>query len=134
MNEDFNKRLAAALEALQPDLDKGGNAPVPAAGEEPKRYLSYGDQLELRGKLKGLSRAELGGVLGSQMAKEGQGIPVDVWMRSGGGYAIEQLMQQNPTVRKALDTTAGTALIRQDLEPLLYELFIRDFPAWDRFP
>jgi hypothetical protein len=81
-----------------------------------------------------LTKAELGGVLGKQMAKEGQGIPVDVWMRSGGGYAIEQLMQQNPTVRKALDTTAGTALIRQDLEPLLYELFIRDFPAWDRFP
>ena len=95
MNEDFKKRLAAALEALEPDLDKSGSAPVPAAGEDPKRFLTYSDQLELRGKLKGLTRAELSGVLGKQMVKEGQGIPVDVWMRSGGGYAIEQLMQQN---------------------------------------
>jgi hypothetical protein len=135
MNEDFQKRLQAALEALQPDLDKAGNAPVGPAGDEgTKSYLSWSDQAELRRKLKKLNSAEIGGVFAEQLKKEGQGIPVDVWMRSGGGRAIEQLMQDNPTVKKALDTAAGTALIRQDLEPMLYELYIREFPAWERFP
>lgn len=134
MNEDFQKRLSAALEALQPDLDKAGNAPVGPAGDEgTKSYLSWSDQAELRRKLKKLNSAEIGGVFSEQLRKEGQGIPVDVWMRSNGGRAIEQLMEGDPTVKKALDSSAGTALIRQDLEPMLYELYIRQFPAWERF-
>src|SRR5579859_2883678 len=30
------------------------------------------------------------------------------------------------------NTTTGNALIRQDLEPLLYQLFVTRFPAWER--
>lgn len=134
MNEDFKKRLAAALEALEPELDKAAEAAVPAAGaDDQRKFLSFSDQLELRRKLSKLNDAELWGMVGHQAFKEGQGIPVDVWMRSGGGRSIETLMTENPTVRKALDTSAGSALIRQDLEPLLYELYIREFPAWERF-
>jgi hypothetical protein len=81
-----------------------------------------------------LTTPEIWSVFGKQSMKEGQGIPLDMWMRSGGGRGIESLLDGNPTMRKALDTTGGTALIRQDLEPLLYELFIREFPAWNRFP
>lgn len=135
MNEDFQKRLKAALEQLQPDIDKAGEAPVGPTGDEgSKSFLTWNDQIELRRKLKKLSSAEIGGVFAEQLRKEGQGIPLDVWMRSRGGTAIDQLMAGNPEVRKALDTAAGTALIRQDLEPMLYELYIREFPAWERFP
>jgi len=134
LNEDFSRRLAAALEALQPDLGKPA-APVgiseEAAGS--RGFLTMTDQQELRRKLKKLSDGEISGVFGTQLRKEGQGIPIDVWMRSGGGRALETLLDSNPTIRKALDTTGGSALIRQDLEPLLYELYIREFPAWDRF-
>lgn len=137
MNDDFKRRLAAALEALEPSLDKAGSAPVGPGDDaqgEGKGYLTGQDSALLRRQLKKLSSHELGGMFGTQLHKQGQGIPVDVWMRSGGGRAIETLMDGDPMIRKALDSTAGTALIRQDLEPLLYELYIREFPAWDRFP
>lgn len=140
MNEDFKKRLAAALEALEPDLGKQAAAVSPTQGGdgsgegEGAGYLTWADQTEMRRKLHKLGPNELSGLFSHQLRKEGQGIPVDVWMRSGGGRAIETLLDGNPVIRKALDSTAGTALIRQDLEPLLYELYIREFPAWDRFP
>ena len=134
MNEDFTRRLKAALEALEPDLEKNV-APVGVADDRAASlgYLTVSDQLELRSKLKKLGDNELGGIFGHQLKKEGQGIPIDVWMRSGGGRAIETLLDSNPIIRKALDTTGGAPLIRQDLEPMLYELYIRQFPAWDRF-
>ena len=138
MNEDFTRRLRAALEALEPDLDKAGavvSAPV-GPGDDTlsgKGYLTFGEQMELRQKLHKLKDVELAGIFGHQLKKEGQGIPIDVWMRSGGGRAIETLLDGNPNIRKALDTSGGAPLIRQDLEPVLYELFIREFPAWDRF-
>jgi len=135
MNEDFKKRLAAALEALEPDLGKTA-APVGMDDQTAtnKGFLTVSDQMTMRRSLKKLSDGEISSVFGQQLRKEGQGIPLDVWMRSGGGRALEDLLDGNPTIRKALDSTAGTALIRQDLEPMLYELYIREFPAWDRFP
>jgi hypothetical protein len=41
-------------------------------------------------------------------------------------------IQRDPMLTKALDTAGATALIRQDLEPILYELYIREFPYWQR--
>lgn len=135
MNEDFQTRLKAALEALEPSLDKAGAAPVgPSDAAPDKTWLSWDEQQTLKRGLKKLNEQELWGAFSHQAVKEGQGIPLSVWMQSNGGRTIDALMAQNPTVRKALDTTGGTALIRQDLEPLLYELYIREFPAWDRFP
>jgi len=139
MNEDFSKRLRAALEALEPDLEKNGAASSAAVGPTDsgpvsKGYMTLDENLEMRRKLKKLNDAEISGLFGHQLRKEGQGIPLDTWMRSAGGRAIEGLLDSEPQIRKALDSTAGTALIRQDLEPLLYELYIREFPAWDRFP
>jgi hypothetical protein len=135
MNEDFTRRLHAALEALEPDLGKGVTPVAPVAPAEPatKGYMTFEESMEFRRKLKKLPDAELAGVFGQQLRQEGKGIPLDLWMRSGGGRAIEGLMDQNPEIRKALDTSGGAALIRQDLEPILYELYIREFPAWDRF-
>jgi hypothetical protein len=42
-------------------------------------------------------------------------------------------MAANPEIRKALDTSGASALIRQDLEPILYELYVKMFPAFERF-
>lgn len=133
MNEDFTKRLSAALEALSPELGKNAPVGVDDAATGGSGFLTQAENFEMRRKLKKLSDGEIAGVFGQQLRKEGQGIPLDLWMRSGGGRALESLLDSNPMVRKALDTSGGSALIRQDLEPMLYELYIREFPAWDRF-
>jgi hypothetical protein len=52
---------------------------------------------------------------------------------SAGGRSVYDAVNANPQLRHALDSTGAAALIRQDLEPLLYELYIREFPAWTRF-
>jgi len=134
MNEEFTHRLKAALEALEPDLERTV-APVGVAEDQASNlgYMTMSEQLEMRSKLKKLDSHTLSGLFGTQLQKQGQGIPIDAWMRSGGGRAIETLLDGNPVIRKALDSTAGAPLIRQDLEPMLYELYIRTFPAWDRF-
>ena len=47
----------------------------------------------------------------------------------GGGFGA------NTTLMKAaLDTSAGAALIRTDLEPILHEVFLRTFPGYDMLP
>jgi hypothetical protein len=136
MNDEFTHRLKAALEALEPDLERNV-APVGVVEDQASNlgYMTMSEQLEMRNKLKKLDSHTLSGLFGAQLQKQGQGIPIDAWMRSGGGRAIETLLDGNPTIRKALDSAqgGGSPLIRQDLEPLLYELYIRTFPAWDRF-
>ena len=108
MNEDFTRRLHAALEALEPSLDKAGSAPVGPGDDAPvKTWLSADEQIEMRRGLKKLTTNEIWGVFGTQASKEGQGLPLSVWMSSGGGRALDSLMASNPTVRKALDTTSG---------------------------
>ncbi len=134
------KRIREALGELGPALDAQNGAPAAAAGvgdgtadEAPQRFLTAADQVTMRQKLRKLSSQELGSMFSVQARKKNQGVPVDVWMAGGGGRAIEAALEGDPTLRKALDTSGGAALIRQDLEPLLYELYIRQFPAWDRF-
>lgn len=76
-------------------------------------------------------------------AKQAQvkaGIPLETWLNAG-GQAVQQRFdgsnglraQVDPDVVRALDTTGASALIRQDLEPVLYEIYVRTFPAFDRF-
>src|SRR6266568_920519 len=48
---------------------------------------------------------------------------------------IYNLQFAPPNLKGILDSTSGTTgnvLIRQDLEPLIYRLFVDEFPAWDR--
>ena len=45
---------------------------------------------------------------------------------------LNQLANANPTIAKLLDSSGGTALIRQDLEPMLYSLFVKKFPLFER--
>jgi hypothetical protein len=59
-------------------------------------------------------------------------VPFEAWANAG-GYRTQEALGQNEILSKALDTGGAAALIRQDLEPILYELYIRQFPAWERF-
>lgn len=49
-------------------------------------------------------------------------------------YSAKAFGDMSGQVRKALDSSSGAALIRQDIDPLLREAFNRVFPAYDMFP
>jgi len=94
---------------------------------------TWQEMMELRSSLVGQSDATLARMIGFQMVKgaqEQQGIPLGKWLQ--GDRAAMEVMQKDSFLSKALDTAVGTALIRQDLEPLLYAAFVRRFPLWDR--
>lgn len=142
MDQEFLTRLKAVIEEIGPELDKQNEAPKTAlagVGDEAehakRKFLSNDDQLQIRRSLRKLSDTELASFFSAQARKRDSGIPVDQWMSAGGNAnSISQAFQQDPTITRALDTTAVSPLIRQDLEPVILEMFIRQFPAWERFP
>jgi hypothetical protein len=149
--------MDTTLEDLQRSLDElkeivGGlasTAPVAAPVTEgvedgavnaPSRGLmSMADRFAMRKMLREKTTGELHAMFAMQGMKRNTGIPLEAWLMSGPGSryaAFENLHSSgiDPEIQKLLDTTGGSALIRQDLEPILYELYVREFPAWDRFP
>jgi len=87
--------------------------------------MSPDDSLYLQRRLNGLSWEEKGYLLQKQIgAGMGTGIPF--------GGQMAAMAGQNPTIARALDTTAGGALQRIDLEPFLTSMFVSVFPAWQR--
>lgn len=132
--EDIGKQLAALN-------DTPNTAPVEpvvkAVGDDStdilsKRIMSQSEQFELRAKLKTKSTAELSAMFGIQAQRHDAGIPFDMWANAG-GYGVQAALGRDATLTKALDSSGAAALIRQDLEPILYELYVREFPAWERF-
>jgi len=138
------ERFGTALDSLN---DNPNTAPAPAqaqgVGEQitqppsNRRLLSRGEQFNLRTALRSKSVAELEMLFAEQASRKDTGIPLDYWLSAGGQGTMERFngigSQLTPDVLRALDTGGAAALIRQDLEPVLYELFIRTFPAFDRF-
>lgn len=138
-NRELFESVKRSLDELSPVLEGLNKAPAhqslgpgdsPAAG--PSRFLSETDRFDLQDKLRTKSDAELVSIFSSQLRKTGTGIPVEYWI--GGDRGLAAAMDADPTISKALDSGSGSALIRQDLEPVLQELFIREFPAWDVIP
>ena len=102
-----------------------------------RRMLSRSDQLAIRSELRKKSSSELTAMFYEQAVQKNTGIPLDAWLTAGGQARSEAFggigRELDPGVQKALDSSGAAALIRQDLEPILYELYIREFPAFDRF-
>jgi hypothetical protein len=120
--------LQKALEARNDESNTTSTDPVGPAQEQ-SRLVTAADQMALRSELRTKTTDELHTMFSLQARRKDTGVPFDVW--AGGGPAMHAV-DQDPTLRKALDTTGATALIRQDLEPILYELYIREFPYWNR--
>jgi hypothetical protein len=141
MDEDLVRRLKSVLAELSPELDAQNEVPKTlmsgigdGAAAAQQRFLTSDDQREMRGTLRKLSNSDLMAAFGQQARKKNQGIDVDTWMSAGGNAnAIATAMNSDPMIQRALDSGGAAALIRQDLEPILYELYIRQFPAWERF-
>lgn len=140
------ERIAPAIEKLNSEPQGIPQAPVvESQGVEdqsvthaaPKRVLSFEDQLEVRSALRKRSTHELHQLFAHQAYQSDKGIPLEVWLQAG-GRAREDLWgngtrEFTPEVRKLLDTTGAAPIIRQDLEPVLFELFVREFPAFEMF-
>lgn len=115
-------------------LNAGPNvtpAETPGGGLE-KRLLSGEDMVEMQRQLRKLSTPEVFHAFSAQLRnKDAGGVPIDAWLAAGGNQLIDAV-RADPYLSKALDSTSGSALVRQDLEPTMYELFVRVFPAFDR--
>jgi hypothetical protein len=101
-----------------------------------RRALTPSQRHEMGDRLHSLSNRQLMQFFFEQMRQKNTGIPLDTWLNAG-GYAAQAAFQGigsqvDPDVARAIDTGGAAALIRQDLEPALYELFVRLFPAYDR--
>ena len=110
--------------------DQGTPAP------QTRRYITPEERLEMTEVLRTKSDAHLGQLFSNQARRNDTGIPLDLWLNTA-GFAAQNAFngisgQLAPEISKALDTAGATALIRQDLEPVLYEVFVRQFPAYDR--
>jgi hypothetical protein len=93
-----------------------------------RKVLSEGDRILMQRELMKLNSQELTHLFHLQLQKEDAGIPISkAW-----DYQTAQAMGADREVMKALDTSGGAALQRQDLEPILYSLFVKNFPAFDR--
>jgi hypothetical protein len=124
----------AELPALEPEGIEARATPVHQSS-----IMSPTDMFAMREALSKKSNAELHAMFAMQANKKNQGIPLESWVSAGGSSraaAYESMVTTgvDPQVTKLLDTTGGSALIRQDLEPILYELYVREFPAWNRMP
>lgn len=137
-------KVADQLTEIEGLLDKLNKEPTPVVNTEgvaehtatagsSRSLLSKADQFALRSELRKKSIGELYAMFDMQASKEGTGVPVAAWAAAG-GMSRAQALNSNPIIQKALDSGSGSALIRQDLEPVMYELFVREFPAFDRFP
>lgn len=142
---DLSQELRTALESLETiskNLENLNDLPSTAvptktAAESPTEtptYMSRSDMWEVRRELAKKSTAELHMMFAIQANKSGSGIPFGVWAATGGN-PVQSAIEGDAMLRKALDSgsASGQALIRQDLEPIMYELFVRQFPAFDQF-
>ena len=154
--EELRGQVAEILQGLQKSLEtlnaepNTAPAPMPEPTPEPElrqgianqgiavpsRTLSYGDRMALRKELRGRTTPELLHMFSMQAMKREAGVPFENWVNAGGASVAAAFQNADfaPDTQKAIDTGAAAALIRQDLEPFLYELYIREFPAWERFP
>lgn len=144
MNPETLRKALEALEELGGELDKQNEAPNPAPAAAPvapgsttpepvrRGATSLASRMKLQSELKTKSTSELMAMLGIQARKgAGTGVPFDAWL-SAGGNSLASAVEMTPDIARALDSSGATPMIRQDLEPVLLELFIREFPYWER--
>jgi hypothetical protein len=135
MDKTLLTRVKAALEEYGPAIERAVEVPTSApvqADPREKSYLTRADRALLTAGLKKLPTPVLWGMLNDAMDDIDRGIPFGAWAAAG-GRPMGDALQQDRNLRKTLDTVGATALIRQDLEPILYEIYVREFPAWDDF-
>lgn len=116
------------LEDVQKGLESLAEAPALVGRDVATKSIdvadAYATQRELRKKFSKMNTADLNEMLDIQASRE-VGKQAD-------GDVLNRLAMANPNIAKLLDSSGGAALIRQDLEPILYALFVKKFPFFER--
>jgi hypothetical protein len=119
-----NREILGGVEKGLETLNESVVTRDSGAGKTFDAAEAYAIQKDLRKKFSKMSNADLHEMLDIQAAREtGKQASSDV---------LNQLAVANPNIAKLLDSSGGTALIRQDLEPILYSLFVKKFPFFER--
>lgn len=116
--------------AAKPPVSEQTQAPAPAQKDV---SMTYEQVIEARERFVRTPPADLYRMIGLQLRKgsdEGYGVPFTSWAND----SVRSVMANEPMLVKLIDTSGGVALIRQDLEPLLYAAFVQEFPWFARIP
>lgn len=147
---EVNERIGGALahlndtpgtptpvpEAFRKALEAPGASETPA-GQQIRRAIMDRDQLQdMRDAVHPLDTRRLHALFAKQAARRDTGIPLFNWLQRGSTPLQARFdgihSEVDLDIAKAIDSGSASALIRQDLEPILYELFVRQFPLFDR--
>lgn len=142
---ETNERIGGFLEKLNgaPLETSIPTTPAQTVGEAAapiRRGMLNGEERAfLHSEMSRRSDAEVSAMFSAQIRKRDAGVPLDHWL-SAGGYTLQNALGELQShhldldVAKAIDTSGASVLIRQDLEPILYQVFVRQFPFYDRVP
>lgn len=129
--DEFGGTLAAENDTPRGEVATKGVGDDTRGLPVTNKALTADDRFYMQRQFMKLSEPELGEAFMRQLQKKDTGVPADRWL--AGNFAAGQAIAGNPILSRALDLAGGQALIRQDLEPILYSLFVKAFPAYDRF-
>ncbi len=136
MADDTLQGVLAALGEFGESFDKANDKHEPiikSAGDDVsgampsmRKVLTNGDRILMQRQLMKLTSPELTELFYLQLSKQ-QGVPI------GNDPLLSAAMGNDPVISKVLDTTGGAVLQRIDLEPIMYTMFVKAFPAYERF-
>ena len=122
--------ISEKLQGLEKELEGLNSAPAGVVGKDDAQADSFNPidalvaQRELREKFVSMEQNDIKKMLDVQAGKQSG--------RQASDDVLNRLAVANPNIAKVLDASGGAALIRQDLEPMLYALFVKRFPFFDR--
>lgn len=138
LNDRETPGAAAVPEVFRKALEApGSNVGDSPAGRQIQRAIMDADQLqEMKDRVHGLDTRSLHALFAKQASRRDTGVPLFNWLSRGGTPLQARFdgihSEVDLDIAKAIDSGSASALIRQDLEPVLYELFVRQFPLFDR--
>lgn len=124
---EFGSTFDKVGEAAQTPVIKSAGDDVSGPMPSARKVLSNGDRILMQRELSKLTAPELTELFYMQLSKQNTGVPI------GNDPILSAAMGQDPLISKVLDTTGGSALQRVDLDPILYTIFVKVFPAYERF-
>lgn len=120
-----------------PERDSKTHTPDPtdADAEPDERLLARAEIRHRLGKLSVNQLFDAFVVQAAYGARQGAGVGIDRYMAHLPDAGARWIRQKAPWMaEKVLDVPGAAALIRQDLEPILHEIFVKVFPAYDMIP
>ena len=134
---------APITEAVVKSLAGAGDGVSDVTNSLIQRRIMQAEQMEkVKDSLRNKSLRELMVLFAKQASRRDTGVPLYDWLYAGGRSLGDRFggidgqggltSQVTPDIAKAIDTNGVSALIRQDLEPILYEIFVKIFPLYDR--